>query len=200
MSKTIKITEDISSNSAMQIEMWPIDRPIPYARNARKLSAQAVDKVAASLKEFGWQQPIVVDAQRVIIVGHTRLMAAKKLGMIEVPVLIASHLTPAQVKAYRLMDNRSHQEASWDFELLGPDLLDLKALDLDLKLTGFNSDELAAMFSADGWEPDENLAKRGGHMDGLEYRVVVDCQDEMQQTELLDRFQQEGLKCRALIS
>ena len=180
--------------------MWPSDRPIPYARNARKLSAQAVNKVAASLKEFGWQQPIVVDTQGVIVVGHTRLMAAKKLGWIQVPVLIASHLTPAQVKAYRLMDNRSHQETDWDFGLVASDLLELKCLDIDLKLTGFNSDELGTMFSSEGWEATEKAAKGGGHMGGLEYRVVVDCQNEIQQTELLDRFQQEGLKCRALIS
>ncbi len=129
----------------MVIEQWPIDRPVPYARNARKLSGQAVDKVAASLKEFGWQQPLVVDADGVLIVGHTRLMAAKKLGMAEVPVLVAHWLTPAQVKAYRLMDNRSHQETDWDMELLGPEFGDLKALDFDLSLTGFNADEITAL-------------------------------------------------------
>ncbi len=126
----------------MHIELWPIDRPIPYARNARKLSRLAVDKVAASLKEFGWQQPLVVDAEGVLIVGHTRLLAAKQLGMTEVPVLVAAHLTPGQVKAYRLMDNRSHQETDWDMELLGPEFGDLKALNFDLSLTGFESNEI----------------------------------------------------------
>jgi ParB-like chromosome segregation protein Spo0J len=111
----------------MHVELWLIDRPIPYARNARKLSGQAVDKVAASLKEFGWRQPIVVDEEGVIVVGHTRLMAAKKLGMTEVPVHVATGLSKAQVKAYRLMDNRAHQETDWDilhrghhFRLLPP--------------------------------------------------------------------------------
>jgi DNA methylase/ParB-like nuclease family protein len=129
----------------MLIEQWPIDKPVPYARNARKLSGQAVDKVAASLKEFGWQQPLVVDKDGVLIVGHTRLMAAKKLGMTEVPVLVAHWLTPAQVKAYRLMDNRSHQETDWDFDLLGPEFAELKGLDFELSLTGFDLDEITAL-------------------------------------------------------
>ena len=112
----------------MLIEQWPIERVIPYARNARTITPAAVDKVAASIQEFGWRQPIVVDAQRVIIAGHTRLLAARKLNLTEVPVHVADNLTPAQVKAYRLMDNRSHDETSWDFELLGPELLDLQNL------------------------------------------------------------------------
>src|SRR5260370_18520724 len=102
----------------MQIEIWPIDKPIPYARNARKLSAQAIDKVAASLQEFGWRQPIVVDKAGVIICGHTRLLAARKLVLTEVPVHVAANLTPAQVPAYRLLDNRSHHELDWHLQLL----------------------------------------------------------------------------------
>jgi DNA modification methylase len=126
----------------MNIEMWPIDRPKPYPRNARKLSSRAVDKVAASLREFGWRQPIVVDNKDVIICGHTRLLAAKKLGLQMVPVHVAENLTPAQVRAYRLMDNRSNQEATWDEELLGGELLELKGLDFDLQMTGFNPGEI----------------------------------------------------------
>ena len=101
---------------------WPIEKVIPYARNSRKIPESAVDKVAASIKEFGWRVPIVVDKDGVIICGHTRLLAAKKLGLREVPVHVAANLTPAQVKAYRLMDNRSHQETDWDPDLLGPEL------------------------------------------------------------------------------
>jgi ParB-like chromosome segregation protein Spo0J len=90
----------------LKVCSWPIDRPIPYARNSRKIPERAVDKVAASIKEFGWRVPIVVDKDGVIICGHTRLLAAKKLGVQEVPVHVAHNLTPPQVKAYRLMDNR----------------------------------------------------------------------------------------------
>ena len=134
---------------AMKIELWPIDKLIPYARNARTINAAAVDKVAASIQEFGWQQPVVVDSDGVIIAGHARLLAARKLELIEVPVHVADNLTPAQVKAYRLMDNRSHQETSWDGSLLAGCLAELQAADIDLALTGFNSDEITA-FLMDG--------------------------------------------------
>ena len=83
----------------MKIEIWPIEKPIPYARNARKISDAAVAKVAASIKEFGFRQPIVVDTEGVIVAGHTRLLAARKLGLTEVPVHVATGLTPAQIKA-----------------------------------------------------------------------------------------------------
>src|SRR5258708_1764022 len=126
------------SVNRMQITDWPIDRPIPYARNAREIPQSAVDKVAASIKEFGWQQPIVVDAEDVIIVGHTRLRAAQKLGLSVVPVHVATNLTPAQVKAYRLLDNRSHEEATWDLELLASELPNLPPSDPHFILTAFH--------------------------------------------------------------
>src|SRR5271170_6022339 len=126
----------------LRVCMWPIDRPIPYARNSRKIPERAVDKVAASIREFGWRQCIVVDMDDVIICGHTRLLAAKKLRLQQVPVHVADNLTPAQVKAYRLMDNRSHEETDWDLELLGPELEELRDFDFDLSLTGFDSREI----------------------------------------------------------
>jgi DNA modification methylase len=132
----------------MNIENWPIDRPTPYPRNARKLSPQAIEKVAASLQEFGWRQPIVVDSKGVVICGHTRLLAARSLGAATVPVHVAAELTPAQVKAYRLMDNRSHEETSWESTLLGGELFDLKGLDFDLGLTGFNPGEIDGYLAA----------------------------------------------------
>jgi ParB-like chromosome segregation protein Spo0J len=85
----------------MEITIWPLENILPYARNARQIPPQAVDKVAASIEEFGWRQPIVVDKDGVIIVGHVRLLAAQKLDLKEVPVHVASNLTPAQVRAYR---------------------------------------------------------------------------------------------------
>ena len=126
----------------MEVTMWPLERIIPYARNARKIPPEAVDKVAASIKEFGWRQPIVVDREDVIVCGHTRLLAARKLGLSTAPVHVADNLTPAQVRAYRLLDNRSHEETTWDEDLLGLELLDLKGLGFDLDLTGFDLDEI----------------------------------------------------------
>ena len=197
--------------AGMTIEMWALDRIIPYARNARKISERAIEKVAASIQEFGWQQPIVVDAQGVIIVGHTRLLAARHLRLPEAPVHVAVHLTPAQVKAYRLMDNRSHQEAVWDMGLLGVEIMELKALGTDLKFTGFDAKELCSTddFSLGGWDDAGTpFDAEGNPLDpeqkrvneGLEFRIVVDCGSEMQQTELMRRFEEEGLKCRPLIS
>jgi ParB-like chromosome segregation protein Spo0J len=137
----------------MKIEKWNIERITPYARNARKIGQPAIDKVAASLKEFGWRQPIVVDPQGVVIAGHTRLLAAQKLGVAQVPVHVARDLTPAQVKAYRLTDNRTNQETDWDFDLLALEFEDLRGLEFDLALTGFSDSELQNISAAED-DPD----------------------------------------------
>jgi hypothetical protein len=128
-------------NSEMQIETWSIDKVRPYTRNPRKIPQRAIDKVAASIQEFGWRQPIVVDAAGIIIVGHVRWLAARKLGLNEVPVHVAG-LTHEQAREYRLNDNRSHEETAWDRELLPLEMLELKALHLDLKFTGFEPREI----------------------------------------------------------
>ena len=138
----------------MKILQWAIDRLIPYARNARKIPQEAIDKVAASIKEFGWQQPIVVDSERVVVAGHVRLLAAKQLGLEKVPVHVATDLTPGQIKAFRLMDNRSHQESGWDMELLAPEMAELQALDIDASLTGFDADEISKFLDSTGSEGD----------------------------------------------
>src|ERR1039458_1736165 len=140
------------------VSAWPIEKVIPYARNSRKISERAIDKVAASIKEFCFRVPIVVDKNGVIICGHTRLLAAKKLGLTHVPVHVAENLTPAQVKAYRLMDNRSHEESEWNLELLGPELEELRGLDFDLDLTGFDPHEIDDFLSDPGADDRANLA------------------------------------------
>src|SRR5881275_2096270 len=128
----------------MKIEIWPVDKPVPYAKNARKISDQAVEKVASSIQAFGFRQPLVVDKKGVIVVGHARLMGAEKLGLKRVPVHRADNLTPAQIRAYRLADNRTNQETEWDTERLCAELKDLIVQEFDLALTGFDPDELAA--------------------------------------------------------
>ena len=130
----------------MDIKTVDIEKIIPYAKNPRKNDA-AVDKVAASLKEFGFRQPIVVDAEMVVIAGHTRLAAARKLGLDQVPIHIATDLTANQIKAYRIADNRVSQEAKWDDDLLALELADLDLENYDLSKTGFNDDELAALMA-----------------------------------------------------
>jgi DNA modification methylase len=135
-------------NTPVEIEIWPIERVIPYERNPR-INDPAVDAVAASLKEFGWRQPIVVDKDRVMVVGHTRLKAAKKLGLTRVPIHVAKDLTPTQIQAYRIADNQSASIADWDVGLLSLELKDLEALDFDLSLLSFEEDDLAKYLSGD---------------------------------------------------
>ena len=124
----------------MEIKQLKLKDLIPYANNPRK--KQAIDKVASSIKEFGWQQPIVVDQDMVIVVGHTRYQAAQKLGLDKVPVQIATGLTEAQIKAYRLLDNRANQDALWDDDMLKIEVQDIDKMDIDLALTGFDEKEL----------------------------------------------------------
>ena len=140
----------------MKTKIVATDSLIPYIRNPRKNSA-AVDKVAASIKEYGWQQPIVVDKENVIIAGHTRLLAAQKLGMDKVPVHVAD-LSDAQAKAYRLADNRISEDANWDIDLLGLEIRELDDLGFDLDLTGFDNTELAnLLIDPDLGETDEDM-------------------------------------------
>jgi ParB-like chromosome segregation protein Spo0J len=128
----------------MDVRTVPIDAVTPYERNPRK-NLQAVGKVATSLREFGWRQPIVVDENMVVVVGHTRLLAAKSLGMTEVPVHVAVGLPPEKVRAYRLADNRTGEEAEWDDELLALEITELDLTGFDAKLAGFDDDELAKL-------------------------------------------------------
>lgn len=130
----------------MKVELVDIDRVLPYARNPRKNEA-AIAKVAASIKEYGFRQPIVVDEDMVIIAGHTRLQASQQLGLKKVPVHIATGLTPAQIKAYRLADNRTGEDAKWDEDLLAIELGELAEEGFDLDLTGFEGVELEQLLA-----------------------------------------------------
>ncbi len=134
--------------SAMKTALWSLDRIKPYDKNPR-VNDQAVDAVAASIKEFGFRQPLVVDEDGVIVVGHTRFKAAQKLGMAKVPVHVATGLTPEQIKGYRIADNQSASLSDWNHELLALELADLKDLDFDIDLLGFGEDELAKLFGND---------------------------------------------------
>ena len=126
---------------------------IPYARNSRTHSDAQVAKIAASIREFGFLNPIIVDGDSGIIAGHGRLMAAHKLGLDEVPTVQAAHLTEAQKRAYVIADNRLALDAGWDIDMLKVELADLDGMDFDLTLTGFDTDELANLLA----DPAEGL-------------------------------------------
>ena len=125
----------------MKIELVNPDTLINYDKNPRK-NIHAVAKIKDSIKEFGFRQPIVVDEKNIILVGHTRLLAAKELGLKEVPIHKALGLTDAQKKAYRIMDNKSAEYADWDKSLLKSELLDLADADFDMNLTGFSLEDI----------------------------------------------------------
>lgn len=128
----------------MQVQSMKISEVKPYDKNPRK-NDQGVDAVAKSIKEFNWQQPIVVDKDNVIIVGHTRYKAAKKLGMDKVPVVVADNLSPEQVKAYRLADNKTGELTDWDMGLLDDELADIA----DIDMSDFGFDKLEDVDVAD---------------------------------------------------
>lgn len=133
-------------NTSFNVRYVPVDTVRPYSGNPR-LNTNAVEPVANSIREFGWQQPIVVDRDNVVIAGHTRLLAAKTLGLTEVPVVVAENLTEEQARAYRLADNRTAENAEWDSGLLVDELLTLKDSGIDLTLTAFTQPELDALLN-----------------------------------------------------
>lgn len=126
----------------LQIEKWPVDRLLPYIRNARTHSDAQVAQIAACIVEFGWTNPILVSADGVIIAGHARLAAARKLGLDEVPVIVLDHLSETQRRALVLADNRLALSAGWDEEMLRVELESLEEEGFDLDLVGFSDEEL----------------------------------------------------------
>ncbi len=125
-----------------RLEHWPIDRLRPYDKNPRTHSPEQIAKLVASLREFGFTNPVLVDSQDGIIAGHGRLEAARALGMTEMPVVVLDHLTDAQKRAYVIADNRLALDAGWDADLLAAELANLRLDDFDLGLTGFDNDEI----------------------------------------------------------
>ena len=141
----------------MQINTWPVSKLVPYFRNPR-MNDHAVERMAASINEFGFKIPILARSSGEVVDGHLRLKAAQKLGIEEVPVILCDEWSEAQVKAFRLMVNRSVTWADWDEELLALELDELKTLDFDLGLTGFEPVEIDGFLFGeekdDGWEQD----------------------------------------------
>jgi ParB-like nuclease domain len=134
----------------LKIEQWPVERLVPYARNARTHSDGQVAQVAASISEFGFVNPILVASDRVIIAGHARLLAARKLAMSEVPVIVLGHLSGAQRRALVIADNRLALNAGWDEEMLALELAALRDEDFSLDILGFDDEELNHLLAAEG--------------------------------------------------
>ncbi len=155
------MTEPISITPAMArcIELWPLDKLRPYARNARTHSPEQVTMIAASIAEFGFLNPILVDTNAGVIAGHGRLLAARELGLEHVPVVILDHLSETQKRAYIICDNKSAEQAGWDDEILRGELVELKDADVELAMLGFSDDELRALLAE--IEPETEKATSG---------------------------------------
>lgn len=143
----------MSTSQTIEIQIWPIDKLVFYARNPRRNDA-AVNRMCSSLREFGFKIPVLARSDGEVVDGHLRLKAARKLGITEVPVVLCNEWTPQQVKAFRLMVNRSVTWADWDEELLSLELQDLNGADFDLSLTGFDPGEVDGLLAI----PDEERA------------------------------------------
>lgn len=171
----------------MKIENWNIDKVKPYDKNPRN-NDDAVESTANSIREFGWQQPIVVDTDGVIIVGHTRLKAAKKLKLDQVPVTVAENLTDEQVKAYRLVDNKTGELAEWDDDLLTSELEELDNLDFDMSDFGFEE-----LNESDSQPKDENTDP--APIDDKTV-IIIESDSEEELEQYFEKLVEEGYPCR----
>ena len=176
MNKTIN--SKYSVTMAQKIELWNLERLIPYEKNAREHSVEQVAQIAASIVEFGFLNPILVDSNDGIVAGHGRLSAAKELALDVVPVVVLDHLTENQKKAYVLVDNKLAENATWNEDLLAEEIIKLNLQDFDLNILGWSDEELEAL-QQDGWASDiDDPASDGEHMDAIKARIVVELDAE----------------------
>ena len=155
----------------MKITVKKVDSLIPYVKNSRTHSPDQVAQIAASIKEFGWTNPILVDGDKSIIAGHGRLLAARKLGMDTVPTIELAHLTETQKKAYIIADNKLALNAGWDDQLLTIELNDLMADGFALELLGFDKDELDKLLNEPDFQP--ATEEEQGKLDELDPKWMV---------------------------
>lgn len=157
----------------MKIETLPTDKLIPYARNTRTHSEAQVAQIAGSIREFGFTNPVLIDAENGIIAGHGRVMAAQKLGLDKVPCIRLGHLTDTQRRAYIIADNKLALNAGWDEEMLGIELAALREDDFDLDLLGFDGDAIESFLNPP--EPDFAPATEDdqGRLDQLEPKIIT---------------------------
>jgi len=176
--------------SDLEVKYLSVNDLVPYANNPRTHSEKQVTQVASSIKEFGFNNPILIDEGKSIIAGHGRLAAAKKLGLESVPTITLEGLTEAQRKAYVIADNKLTENSEWDYDLLAVEIERLAELDIDLSLTGMDEIELAKMFD----QPADNVVKELDYAES--FSVVVECSDESEQEKIFNRLDSEGYKCR----
>ncbi len=177
----------------MQLEQIEIDKLIPYARNSRKHSDEQIMQVAASIKEFGFLNPVIIDKDNGIVAGHCRVLAAHKLSIDTIPCVRADHLTESQKRAYVIVDNNLALNSEWDEEMLSLEIGDLKDADFDLDLIGFDDDFFNDVNSG------KDIATE---IDGIDYveqlQVVINCDSEEDQELIYNQMEKRGFKCKIL--
>ena len=191
----------LDNSTAVQqsaIEYLPLTGLIPYARNARTHSEAQIAQLAGSIREFGFTNPVLIDADGGIIAGHGRVMAGLKLGLESVPCIRLPHLSDAQRRAYILADNRLALNAGWDTEFLAVELDELRDLNFNMALMGFDQQELNDLIGTPNTPPPPDTSPQ--LTDGFKFSVIIACADELEQAAMLERFEKEGLRCRPLIT
>ena len=155
----------------MQIEHLALDALIPYARNARTHSDEQTAQIAGSIREFGFTNPVLIDGEGGIIAGHGRVMAARKLGLADVPCIRLAHLTEAQKRAYIIADNKLALNAGWDEEMLRIELADLREMEFEIDVLGFEAEELSRLMYGVNFEP--GTEDDQGKLDELAPQIVI---------------------------
>ena len=179
---------------AQKIELWNLARLKPYENNAREHSVEQVAQIAASIVEFGFLNPILVDSNDGIVAGHGRLSAAKELALDVVPVVVLDHLTENQKKAYILVDNKLAENATWNEELLAQEIIKLNLQDFDLNILGWTDEEIKAL-QEDGWDSDiESVERNEENLDGIQGKIVVKLDPEFkdQVVDAINKYVEEN--------
>ena len=184
----------------LSIEYKDIDDLIPYVNNSRTHSDEQVTQVAASIKEFGFTNPILVDEHNGIIAGHGRLMAAKKLKLEQVPTITLEGLTDAQRKAYVIADNKLALNAEWDFDLLKIEIESLQEDDFKLDLLGFDVDELNGILGFDDIAEEDEEEPEQDYEDKYkeQYGVIIMCKSAEEQEKIFNKMQQNGYEVKVV--
>jgi ParB-like chromosome segregation protein Spo0J len=197
VTRTARRADDTLDMASLQIEQRDPRQLKPHPKNSRFHPDVQLKQLAASLRRFGITKPILIDDDDTILAGHATTLAAIECKLPTVPVVVAHEWTDEQKRAYLIADNRLGEKSTWDSTLLALEIGALKPIGDDLAAMGFTDKDVAAALKRAA--PDNHGSERQLG-EGLIYRVIVDCRDEAHQTELIERFDGEGLKCRALIS
>ena len=178
----------------MKIELIDIEKLIPYAMNARTHSDNQVSQIAGSIKEFGFNNPVLIDEDNGIIAGHGRVLASKKLDLKEVPCIRLGHLTDAQRKAFILADNKIALNSGWDYELLKAEIESLSDQDFRLELLGFDVNELNSILEIEEVIKDEKEVVDDGNRNLL----LIEFENEIELENLFNEMQERGFNCKIM--